>query len=93
MTGEDGIRLDKWLWHARFFKSRSLASGICAKGKVRIDGQIVRKAHHIVRVGNVLTFPKAREVRVVRVEALGTRRGPATEAQALYSEIDEERKG
>ena len=91
MTGEDGIRLDKWLWHARFFKSRGFANSICAKGKVRIDGQIVRKAHQIVRVGNVLTFPKAREVRVVRVEALGTRRGPATEAQALYSEIDEER--
>ena len=91
MTDEDSIRLDKWLWHARFFKSRGFASSICAKGKVRIDGQIVHKAHQIVRVGNVLTFPKAREVRVVRVEALGTRRGPATEAQALYSEIYEER--
>jgi len=90
LTVEDGIRLDKWLWYARFFKSRGLASAICVQGKVRIDGQVVRKAHYVVRVGNVLTFPKAREVRVVRVEALGTRRGPATEAQAMYSIIEEE---
>ena len=90
MSGEDGIRLDKWLWHARFFKSRALASRVCARGKVRIDGQIVRKAHYIVRIGNVLTFPKAKEIRVVRVEGLGTRRGPAAEAQALYSEIGED---
>ncbi len=89
MSGEDGIRLDKWLWHARFFKNRTLASQICAKGRVRVDGDVVRKAHHIVRIGNVLTFPKAKNVRVVRIEGLGTRRGPASEAQALYSEIDE----
>ncbi len=91
MSGEDGIRLDKWLWHARFFKSRSLASQICAKGKVRIDGQVVRKSHYIVRIGHVLTFPQAKEIRVVRIEGLGTRRGPAAEAQALYSEIGEDR--
>lgn len=90
MSGEDGIRLDKWLWHARFFKSRALASRVCAGGKVRIDGQVVRKAHYIVRIGNVLTFPKAKDIRVVRIEGLGTRRGPAMEAQALYSEIGED---
>jgi len=89
LSGEDGIRLDKWLWHARFFKSRSLASQVCAKGRVRVDGDVVRKAHYIVRVGNVLTFPKAKEVRVVRIEGLGTRRGPASEAQSLYSDIEE----
>lgn len=89
MSGDDGIRLDKWLWHARFFKSRSLASKICASGKVRVNGDVIRKAHYIVRIGNVLTFPKAKEVRVVRIEDLGTRRGPAAEAQTLYSEIDE----
>ena len=87
MSEEGGIRLDKWLWHARFFKSRSLASRVCAKGRVRIDGQVVRKAHYIVRIGHVLTFPQARQIRVVRVEGLGTRRGSAVEAQALYIEI------
>lgn len=89
MSGEDGIRLDKWLWHARFFKSRNLASQVCASGKVRVNGQVIRKSHYIVRIGNVLTFPKAKDVRVVRIEDLGTRRGPAPEAQALYTEIDE----
>ncbi len=87
MSAEDGIRLDKWLWHARFFKSRSLASRMVADGKIRVGGDIVRKAHYIVRVGDVLTFPKARDIRVVRIEALGTRRGPAAEAQGLYTEI------
>lgn len=83
----DGIRLDKWLWQARFFKSRSLASKLCAAGKVRVDGVVVTKAHYIVRAGNVLTFPQARDIRVVRIAALGTRRGPAAEARTLYSEI------
>lgn len=85
----DGIRLDKWLWQARFFKSRSLASKLCAAGKVRVDGAVVTKAHYLVRVGNVLTFPQARDIRVVRIEALGTRRGPAPEARLLYAEIGE----
>ena len=87
----DGIRLDKWLWQARFFKSRSLASKLCAAGKVRVDGAVVTKAHYLVRVGNVLTFPQARDIRVVRIEALGTRRGPAPEARLLYAEIGEGR--
>lgn len=86
MSG-DGIRLDKWLWQARFFKSRSLASKICAAGKIRVDGEIVRKPHYTVRVGHVLTFPKARDVQVIRIDALGVRRGPATEARTLYTEI------
>lgn len=85
--GREGIRLDKWLWQARFFKSRSLASKVCAAGRIRVDGAVVTKPHYTVRVGDVLTFAKARDVRVVRVEALGTRRGPATEAQTLYSEV------
>ena len=87
----DGIRLDKWLWQARFFKSRSLASKLCAAGKVRVDGAVVTKAHFLVRVGHVLTFPQARDIRVVRIEALGTRRGPAPEARLLYAEIGEAR--
>ncbi len=81
-------RLDKWLWYARFFKSRSLATKFCASGKLRLNEKVVRKAHHGLRVGDVLTFPKARHIRVVRVVGLGTRRGPATEAQALYDDLD-----
>ena len=80
-------RLDKWLWYARFFKSRSLATKFCAAGRLRVNEQGVRKAHHGLRVGDVLTFPKARHIRVVRVVDLGTRRGPAAEAQELYDDL------
>ena len=80
------IRLDKWLWHARFFKSRSLAAAACG-GPMRLNGQLVAKPAQPVRPGDVLTFVQAREVRVVRVLAPGTRRGPAAEAQALYEDL------
>ncbi len=83
----DTQRLDKWLWYARFFKSRSLATKFCASGRLRVNEQGVRKAHHGLRVGDVLTFPKARHIRVVRVVDLGTRRGPAAEARALYDDL------
>lgn len=81
------LRLDKWLWQARFCKSRALASKLCAAGKVRIGGSVIQKAHHLVRVGDVLTFPQGHAIRVVRIEALGVRRGPATEARALYEDL------
>jgi ribosome-associated heat shock protein Hsp15 len=82
-----GLRADKWLWHARFFKSRSLATQICQAGKLRLSGQGVVKPHTKVRPGDVLTFPQARHIRVVKVLALGTRRGPASEAQGLYEDL------
>ena len=81
-------RLDKWLWYARFFKSRSLATKFCASGKLRLNEKVVRKAHRGLRVGDVLTFPRGPHIRVVRVVGLGTRRGPAPEAQALYDDLD-----
>ena len=83
----EGLRLDKWLWYARFFKSRSLASKVCEAGKVRVDGARISKSHHQLRPGAVLTFPQGRHIRVVKVLALGTRRGPAAEAQALYEDL------
>jgi ribosome-associated heat shock protein Hsp15 len=85
--GRDVTRIDKWLWYARFFKTRAQASSVCAEGRVRVDGVLIAKAHHSVRAGNVLTFPQAGEIRVVRIQALGTRRGPPREAQALYSDL------
>ncbi len=81
------IRLDKWLWHARFFKSRSLAAGVVTGGKVRVDSQPVSKPARAVGPGDVLTFIQARETRVVKIMACGERRGPAPEAQALYEEL------
>ena len=85
-----GLRLDKWLWQARFFKTRALAAQLVGKGRLRINQTIVTKAHHRVRPGDVLTFPQGRIVRVVRVVGLGSRRGPASEAQTLYEDLTSE---
>jgi ribosome-associated heat shock protein Hsp15 len=83
----EAVRVDKWLWFARFFKSRSLASQFCATGRIRIGGNAVNKASHIVRLDDVLTFPLHDRIRVVRIVALGTRRGPAREAVLLYEDL------
>ncbi len=84
----ESLRLDKWLWYARFFKSRTLATRLCAAGRLRVNGAIVKKAHYVVKPGDVLTFPKGPHIRVIRVAALGTRRGPAPEAQTLYEDLE-----
>ncbi len=81
------IRADKWLWQARFFKSRTLASKLCSGRKLRVNRQIVAKASAIVKQGDVLTFPQGNHIRVVKITELGARRGPATEAQALYDDL------
>jgi ribosome-associated heat shock protein Hsp15 len=83
----DRPRLDKWLWQARFFKTRSLAAKTCAGGGVRIDGVPTQKAHAAVRPGQVLTFIQGRHIRVIEVVALAERRGPASEAQTLYRDL------
>ena len=85
-TGER-IRLDKWLWHARFFKTRSLAAKVCRAGKVRINGAHIKKASALVHLGDVLTFPQAKLIKIVKLLAVGERRGPAPEAQALYEDL------
>ena len=82
------LRVDKWLWQARFFKSRALAGEVAVSGRLRINGSRCEKAAQPVRPGDVLSFPQARVVRVVRIEALGTRRGPATEAATLYTDLE-----
>ena len=81
------LRIDKWLWHARFFKSRTAASKLCAGGRVRVNREVIAKAHHPVRAGDIITFPQGRTIRVVEVVALGARRGPASEAQTLYTDL------
>lgn len=78
------LRIDRWLWHARFCKSRALAQDMAAKGRIRLNGSRVEKPSHPIRPGDVLTLPTARDVVVVRVLELGERRGPAREAQTLY---------
>lgn len=87
MAADDKLRLDKWLWQARFFKTRTLAAKVISAEGVRIDGTRVSKPGRLVSSGNVLTFVQARRVRVIRILALGVRRGPAVEAQALYEDL------
>ncbi len=88
MTDPRGtIRLDKWLFQARFLKSRGLAADLIAEGRVRVNGQPTDKPARMVGEGDVLTFALHGRVRVVRILAIGDRRGPAPEAQGLYEEL------
>ncbi len=81
------MRLDKWLWCARFFKSRALATRFCAGTGVRINGNPVLKPHHAIRPGDVLTFALGSNIRVARVRALADRRGPPSAARELYDDL------
>ncbi|HET9511042.1 MAG TPA: RNA-binding S4 domain-containing protein [Sphingomonas sp.] len=85
----DTIRLDKFLWFVRLAKTRSFAQDVAEARHLRIDGRVIEKAAACVRVGNTLTFPLHGRVRVIRVLALPTRRGPAPEAQAFYADLTE----
>ncbi|HEY0834643.1 MAG TPA: RNA-binding S4 domain-containing protein [Azospirillum sp.] len=86
-AGPGRLRIDKWLWYARFFKTRSLAARLCNGGGVRCAGNAIGKAHYAVKPGDVLTFAQGRHIRVVKVRALGSRRGPAEEARTLYEDL------
>ncbi len=86
----DWQRLDKWLWCARFMRARSDCAKLVAAGSIRINRQTTEKPHARLRVGDVLTVPVRDDVRVVRVAARAVRRGPASEARALYEEISAE---
>ena len=79
-------RLDRWLWCARFAKSRSLGARLCTSERILLGNAPVLKAHHAVRVGDRLTLRLGRFERRIEVLALAQRRGPASEARTLYSE-------
>jgi ribosome-associated heat shock protein Hsp15 len=80
-------RLDRWLWCARFVKSRALAARLCTGERVSLGDIRVQKAHHLVRVGDRLALRLLRFERRIEVLALAQRRGPASEARTLYAEI------
>jgi len=82
------VRIDKWLWFARFFKTRSLAQAVIASGEVRLNGRIVAKPAQDVAPGDELIFPTGKRRRRVTVLAPAERRGPAPEAQGLYTELE-----
>ena len=88
MNSAEAQRLDKWLWYARFAKSRSVAVKLIEGGCIRVNRQRVTKAAAGIKCGDVLTATIHGHVRVIEVKSLGERRGPASEAQALYAELN-----
>ena len=84
------VRIDKWLWAARFFKTRSLARAAVQGGKVRLNDARAKPAR-ILEPGDELRIQRGEETWVVHVEELSDRRGPASEAQKLYRETEESR--
>ena len=87
MDQNEKLRVDKWLWQARFFKTRTLASKVVSSGQVRVNSKKVTKPSYMVSVEDVLTFAQEKRIRVVKIGALGSRRGPASEAQELYLDL------
>jgi ribosome-associated heat shock protein Hsp15 len=85
---DDQQRLDKWLWHARFYKTRSLASAAIRGGKAHLNGERVKPAH-IVRIGDRVSLALQGIVAEFAVLGIPTRRGPATEAQSHYEETQQ----
>lgn len=84
---DGALRVDKFLWFVRLAKTRGTAQALVEAGHLRLDGRRVERAHACVRVGTVLSLPAPEGARVVRVEALPLRRGPAPEARACYTPL------
>ena len=87
------IRLDTWLWYARFYRSRSLSSKAILSGKVRVNSIKIIKPASKVKIKDVLTINHVKLVRIIEVQSLGARRGPASEAQKLYKDLLEDATG
>ena len=84
----DKLRIDKWLWVARFFKTRTLASEEIGKGRVQVNGTEAKPARE-VKVGDTVAVRREGSVRTVVVRGLSGQRGPAPVAQQLYQETDD----
>ncbi|TQS73234.1 RNA-binding S4 domain-containing protein [Rhodobacteraceae bacterium] len=89
MVAEDRIRIDKWLWQARFVKTRVLAATMVQGGKLRINGQKILKPGRAIGPGDRLTLSLKSGARLIEVLECGNRRGPATEARLLYRDMSE----
>lgn len=86
---EGRIRIDKWLWHARFFRTRARAQSAAAAGLIRLNGARVEKASVNVGTGDILTVPRGNQTLVVRIKDLALRRGSADDAKTLYEVVAE----
>jgi ribosome-associated heat shock protein Hsp15 len=80
-------RLDKWLWHARIVKTRSVAAQLIAQGKFKVNRDRVIKPATMVKSGDVITMAVFGRVRVLKIEGFSERRGPAMEARTLYADL------
>ena len=89
VKSSETIRIDKWLWFARFFKNRTVSARIISQGKVRLNGKRISKPSTTLKKGDALTFSQGNILRLVKVVELGKRRGPFREAVSLYDEIEE----
>ena len=85
----DSQRIDKWLWHARFVRTRSAATGLVTAKRFRINGRTGIKPSALVRRGDILIFPLGKNLRVIRVLDFSDRRGSASEAQLLYETVED----
>ena len=85
----DRQRLDKWLWFARFAKTRSTAVRLVEGGHVRVEGRREDNPAHALKLGDVLTLALPHATVVVRIQSLGERRGPYEKARLLYERLDE----
>ena len=83
---EAAQRIDKWLWHARFARTRGAAQKLALSGHVRVNREKVTAASRLVRAGDVLTLALGRGVRVIRIRAIADRRGSSGDAQLLYED-------
>lgn len=88
MTSGDKVRIDKWLWAARFFKTRSLAAKAASGGKVQINGQRIKPARSVV-IGDIVRINRYDVEFIVTVLGLADKRGPAKVARTLYEESPE----
>ena len=85
----ESLRIDKWLWHARFCKTRALAQEKALKGHIRLNGHRIEKPSAPVRIGDLMTLPAGGKVLSLKVLGLGLRRGPPSEAHLLYEVIED----
>lgn len=87
------MRIDKWIWHARLAKTRSLAARLCEAGRIELAGATIERPAQPVRIGQILVVSHGGWRRRVEILGLGTRRGPAAEARLLYRELEATRLG
>ena len=80
-------RIDKWLWHARFFKTRSLAQKQVVTGKIRVDREKISSPSRKILIGNVLTITRERDIKIIEVLGIADKRGPYSQAQLLYNDM------